>query len=188
MCRYVASGPYKSHFACFRCRKAFKQPPIEDYLSSRGRGYVYERLRQGRDVSKHALQIRELELGRCLSDLKEEYRNATHRCAECADEMIDMGLDFKPPRQSDLKAWSILEAMFCAGHAFQTCGCDGPGRIPKSTNDYREYLAARKKEYEEHLERVQKSATALPEARQKAAKHWASRIQAIEAEQMNVGP
>ena|SRR5579862_4269749 len=25
MCRYAYSGPYKEHFACFQCRKTFKQ-------------------------------------------------------------------------------------------------------------------------------------------------------------------
>lgn len=27
MWRYGNTAPYKEHFACFRCRKAFKQPP-----------------------------------------------------------------------------------------------------------------------------------------------------------------
>ncbi len=33
MCRYAMSGPYKSHFACFRCRKGFKRRPEENGLS-----------------------------------------------------------------------------------------------------------------------------------------------------------
>jgi hypothetical protein len=31
MCRYAQYGPYKRHFACFRCRKAFKRPPVADW-------------------------------------------------------------------------------------------------------------------------------------------------------------
>jgi hypothetical protein len=27
MCRYAISGPYKPHYACFKCRRAFKQWP-----------------------------------------------------------------------------------------------------------------------------------------------------------------
>ena len=28
--RYLATGRYKEHFACFRCRKCYKQPPLSD--------------------------------------------------------------------------------------------------------------------------------------------------------------
>jgi hypothetical protein len=31
MCRYAMSGPYKRHFVCFACRKAFKRPPVSDW-------------------------------------------------------------------------------------------------------------------------------------------------------------
>ena len=30
MNRYMLCGPYKEHFACFRCRKVYKQPPEAD--------------------------------------------------------------------------------------------------------------------------------------------------------------
>jgi DNA-directed RNA polymerase subunit RPC12/RpoP len=30
MCRYGLSGPYKEHYACFTCRKAFKRRLLED--------------------------------------------------------------------------------------------------------------------------------------------------------------
>ena len=30
MCRYAMSGPYKEKFACFECRKVFRQPPLCD--------------------------------------------------------------------------------------------------------------------------------------------------------------
>lgn len=186
MCRYAMSGPYKRHYACFSCRKAFKQPPIDDYLDSRGRGYVYKQLRQ-LWASTKVLQLREHELGHRLSDLEEEYRNATHKCPECGGEMIDMGLDFKPPKQSDAKAWKTLQGMFCIGHAFHTYGCDGPGWIPKSTSDYRSYLASTKKHYEEQLKLAQRSNTLLLEGKKEAAEFWISRIEAIDREQMNVG-
>jgi len=34
MCRYAFTGPYKRHFACFRCRKGFKRPPVADRAAS----------------------------------------------------------------------------------------------------------------------------------------------------------
>lgn len=182
MCRYAMSGPYKRHCACFSCCKAFKQPPIEDYLDSRGRGYVYKQLRQ-LWASKKVLQLLEQELGHRLSDLEEEYRKATRKCPECCGEMIEMGLDFKPPKQSDVKAWKTLQGMYHVGHAFHTCGCIGPGWIPKSTSDYRSYLSSAKKHYEEQLELVEQSGGLTPEGKKEAAEYWASRIEAIDREQ-----
>jgi hypothetical protein len=176
------SGPYKRHFACFSCRKAFKQPPVEDYLDLHGRGYVYKQLQWLRG-NKKTHQLREKELGHRLSDLEVEYRNATHKCPECGSQMIDMGLDFKPPKQSDAKSWRTLEGMYRVGHAFHTCGCDGPGWIPKSTSDYRDYLAVAKRHYEEQLKQVQTSDTLSPEGKNEANEYWISRIEAVDREQ-----
>lgn len=186
MCRYAMSGPYKSHFACFTCRKAFKQPPIEDHLDSHGLGYVYKQLQTLRYNTK-ALQRCEKQLGHCLTDLENEFQSVTHRCSECGDPMIDMGLDFKPPKQSDAKAWKRLQGMYRVGHAFQTCGCNGPGWIPQSTSDYRSYLVSMKKQYEEQVKQIQKNHNLSPEAKQAAAEYWTVRISAIETEQKNVG-
>jgi hypothetical protein len=180
------SGLYKRHYTCFSCRKAFKQPPIEDYLDSRGRCYVYKQL-QHLWANKKVLQLRENELGHRLSDLEQEYRNATHKCPECSGQMIDMGLDFKPAKQSDAKAWKTLQGMYRVGHTFHTCGCNGPGWIPKSTSDYRNYLASTKKHYEELLKQVQRTCKLSPEGKKEAAEFWTSRIEAIDREQMSVG-
>lgn len=175
MCRYAFRGPYKPHYVCFECRKSFKQPPIEDYLAVRGRGHAYKRLWFS---DKRSLKDRESELGCRLADLEEEYRNATHKCPECGKSMIDMGLDLKAPKQSDVKAWKILQNMYHLGHAFHTCGCNGPGWVPKSTNDYREYLSRQRSHYEGSL-RYARTSTNDPDT----IKYWASRIDAIDREQ-----
>lgn len=31
MCRYARHGPYKDHFACFRCRKSSKRLPVSEW-------------------------------------------------------------------------------------------------------------------------------------------------------------
>lgn len=185
MCRYAMSGPYKSHFACFSCRKAFKQPSIVDYLDSRGLGYVFKQL-ELHWANKKMLKMREKEMGHRLDDLQEEYRKASHKCPECKNEMIDMGLDFKAPRQSNAKAWKTLLGMFHVGHAFHTCGCDGPGWIPKSTGEYRNYLASTRKHYQQQLEKVQKSGALSLEEKQANTTYWAIRIKAIDQEQNGV--
>ncbi len=175
------SGPYKPHFACFACRKAFKQPPISDWLAVRGRGFAYDELSRLWS-HKRSLERRELELGVRLSDLEAEYRDAVHRCAECNEPMIDMGLDFKPPRQSDEKAWRNLLGMFRVGHVFHTCGCDGPGFIPKSTADYRQYPDVRRKSYVNQMNRVQESTEFSTTAKREAGDYWLDRISLVDAE------
>ncbi len=164
MCRYANYGPYKLHFACFACRKAFKQPPIGDWLSARGRGFVYNQLTRLWS-QKSKLEQRETELGVRLCVLEAEFRNAAHLCPDCNAPMIDMGLDFKPPRQSDEKAWRNLFGLYRVGHVFHTCGCDGPGYIPKSTADFRLYLEERRERFRNELDRVHRSADLCSEAK-----------------------
>jgi hypothetical protein len=181
MCRYARYGPYKSHFACFHCRKAFKQPPIGDWFAVRGRGFVYKKL-SGLWSDKARLERRETELGVRLCDLEAEYKSAAHLCPECNQPMVDMGLDFKPPRQSDEKAWRILSGMFRVGHAFHTCGCDGPGYIPQAPADYRRYLEERRQNFSDQLNRVHQSPELSAEAKREAGDYWLDRISRIDAE------
>lgn len=179
MCRYAMCGPYKSHFACFDCRKAFKQPAIEEWLAVRGRDFAYRELV---DLWSHraALARREAELGIRLVDLQVEYRDSAHCCPVCGEPMVDMGLDFKPPRQSDVKAWRILQGMFRIGHVFHTCGCDGPGYIPKSSSQYRAYLEERRRSFVDEMIRVQ-NANGLPaDAKREARNYWSDRIGRID--------
>ena len=181
MCRYAMHGPYKRHFACFSCRKAFKQPPIVDYLAVQGLGYAYAQLSR---IRHHAasLERRECELNLTLADIESRFRDSTHKCPECSEPMIDMGLDFKTPRQSDTKAWRNLHGMYRGGHAFHTCGCDGPGWIPVSSSDYANYLADRKREYATQLAYSQQSADMDTEQKRDAGNHWQRRIDAVDAE------
>jgi hypothetical protein len=90
MCRYAIRGPYKIHYACFDCRKAFKQPSIEDWLAVRDRGFLYREL----SVLLHnkpRLKQREIELGVTLDGLYAEYRGAAFKCPECDCPMADLG-------------------------------------------------------------------------------------------------
>jgi hypothetical protein len=183
MCRYGGEcGPYKTHHACFTCRKAFKQPPIEDYLEIRGRGFAYKELERLWQGNRRGLERREQELGIRFDDLLAEYRDAIHKCPECGEPMVDMGFDFKPPRQSDVKAWQTLRGMYRVGHAFLTCGCDGPKWIPKSSADYRHYLERQREQYEKQLAYVQRQADLPPDRKGEAVEYWGSRIDAIDRE------
>jgi len=181
MCRYAFSGPYKRHFACFACRKSFKQPPIEDYLALQGRGHIYRELVA---VWSNAaeLAIREKNFGTRLDDLRAEYHAAEHKCPECGGLMADLGLDFKPPKQSDTRAWTAIAGVYRAGHEWRTCGCNGPGWIPKSKFDLQQYLTKRKEHFKEQLRHTEDCQDLSTDAKREAANFWASRIQAIEKE------
>ena len=181
MCRYAYSGPYKSHYACFACRKAFKQPPISDWLALRGRGYLYDELTQLWS-DKVRLEQREQELGVTLAELQGEYAQGARCCPECGEPMIDMGLDFKAPRQSDRKAWRTLHGMYRVGHQFQTCGCYGPGLIPKSTAEYRRYLESRQRGYRDQLKGAQIAQNMTASLKKETCDYWADRIDRIDAE------
>jgi len=181
MCRYAFRGPYKEHFACFACRKAFKQAPIGDWLAVRGRGYIYDELSRLWSQQR-SLEQREAELGVRLADLQGEYWQAVRHCPECRSPMISMGLDFKPPPQADAKAWRLLQGMYRAGHEFRTCGCMGPGFIPQTTADYRTYLELRQREYRQQLAYAQQSTELTPDRKRETYDYWADRVARVDCE------
>ncbi|MBB03615.1 MAG: hypothetical protein CMJ47_13290 [Planctomyces sp.] len=76
--------------------------------------------------------------------------------------------------------------MYRVGHAFHTCGCNGPGWIPKSTNDYLIYLVSKRQHYEEQLAAIEQSDELTPEGKKEAAEYWTTRIQAIDREQRSM--
>ncbi|TXT18421.1 MAG: hypothetical protein FD138_4446, partial [Planctomycetota bacterium] len=145
MCRY-ATKTYKPHFACFDCRKAFKQPAIEDFLKVVGRSHQYLELQRIWSW-KQGLKDKEKEFGISYDELENLYRSGVHKCPECGGPMADLGLDFKAPRRNNQKAWKYLQTLYVVGHAWHTCGCNGPGFIPKSPTEYLSYLTQRRDEY-----------------------------------------
>lgn len=116
MCRY-AQYVYKMRFACFDCRKAFKEANPD-----------YE---------------------------------GTVVCPQCGTTMAAMGLDFKPPRQTDTKAWAVVKQLSKAGVGFYSCGCNGPGYRPRNIREVDAFLdrvlASRKSPGEKLLKRLEAS-------------------------------
>src|SRR5213592_4820294 len=62
-------------------------------------------------------------------------------CPECGEAMHDMGLDFKAPRQDDVKQWTKVEILFRHGFTFHSCGCCGPGLRPAELREVEAFLA-----------------------------------------------
>ena len=78
-----------------------------------------------------------------------EKKSAT--CPECGSLTMDMGLDFESPKKTDLKAWKHIENLYQAGITFHSCGCTGPGYIPKDKEQLMNLLLKRKEQYIDHL-------------------------------------
>ncbi len=85
---------------------------------------------------------------RLLRDIRKGYKLAVEaKCPECGNLTADMGLDFESPRKDDHKSWEHTKNLFMVGVTFHSCGCIGPGYIPKSFEQLLELLMKKKQTY-----------------------------------------
>ena len=154
MCRY-AFKTYKPHFVCFDCRKTFKQPLIEDMIIQNGDWDKYQQAFINPHSSwnfkystKEDFQKDNNEL---VDYLQKKYLDKKYLCPNCRQEMFNIGLDFKAPKKEKIKEWEIVKRLYYLGRTFHSCGCDGPGYIPRNKTDYLTYLSNIKIEYEQNL-------------------------------------
>jgi hypothetical protein len=54
--------------------------------------------------------------------------------------MVDLGLDFKAPKQSDVRQWKKVQRLHEHGFSFHSCGCCGPGLRPQELRDVDAFL------------------------------------------------
>ncbi len=149
MCRY-AFHTYKSHFACFACRKAFKKTPIEDYIKQNGldTGYIGPDS-SGRFPGKAEQAEKQAAAGMKRAEIRKRYLEDVSICPQCRGQMAAMGLDFKAPPQRDVEAWKIIATLYENGFAFQGCGCSGPGYAPPvSLRDLPQWLGQHQRKSE----------------------------------------
>lgn len=86
-------------------------------------------------------------------ELPEEVRPAEGerricKCPQCGEEMADMGLDFKAPKNSDVKQWRKVEILYQHDFTFHSCGCCGPGFRPKELNEVFDFIDGSKSKSE----------------------------------------
>jgi hypothetical protein len=74
------------------------------------------------------------------------------KCPQCGNLMADMGLDFESPQMNDLKAWKYIETLFIVGITFHSCGCAGPGYIPRTQENLLKYLERKKADFISNLQ------------------------------------
>ncbi len=177
MCRY-AFNTYKSHYVCFDCRKTFKQYPVEDLIIRDGHWEQYRRAYNEPNRFK-AEKYRE-ENSAFVDLIDEKYFGRKYPCPQCSKEMTNMGMDFKAPKMSAVKEWTIIQSLHKLGHAFQTCGCDGPGFIPINKEDYIAYLDKRKRHYQNMLDH--RADTQTEDDIKNYLNYWTSKIELVNAE------
>jgi len=73
------------------------------------------------------------------------------KCSDCGELMADMGKDFKAPKKENIKEWKHLERLYAVGITFHSCGCSGPGYIPKTTEQLIKHFEEIKQNYLEEL-------------------------------------
>jgi hypothetical protein len=110
MCRY-GDVRYKDHYACFSCRKMFRQ--VAPY-------------KMAHPPADGEVPIRP--------------------CPQCGSAMANLGLDFKAPRQTDVKQWRKVQRLFAAGYDFHSCGCCGPGPRPATLHEVGPFIAEQERE------------------------------------------
>ncbi len=188
MCRYGFST-YKNHYLCFNCRKQFKQLTFAERI-----GEKYDTFKRLDDIANGIYKLPKWhekykpgEVIELSEDEKIEYQNLKDRylqpivCPQCRVPMMLTGKDTKAPKIKDVEAWKALENAHKLGYTFGSCGCGGPGFIPKDKKEYKEFLEKRIKEYSKNFdEACQKYESNKEDNEFEMDKfYWANRIKEI---------
>ena len=139
MCRY-ALHTYKSHFACFSCRKAFKKTALDDYVEHVGLKFQYQKIIAASSSLQNRQKI-EMDLGISYEEIKSRYLNDVSVCPQCGGQMAAMGLDFRPSSSKDVEAWNIISIFYENGFASKGCGCGGALMPPKKQSELNDWLS-----------------------------------------------
>lgn len=63
------------------------------------------------------------------------------KCPQCGGPMVDLGLDFKPPSQRDVRQWEKVRVLYAHGYVYRSCGDGGPGYRPRTLSEVPAFLA-----------------------------------------------
>jgi hypothetical protein len=78
---------------------------------------------------------------------KEPEKRKPSKCPECSALMANMGLDFESPKKNDIKAWTHVQDLYKSGITYHSCGCSGPGYIPKDKTQLIAFLNEKRDHY-----------------------------------------
>ena len=88
---------------------------------------------------------------RLFYDIREGRQSDIAKCPQCGKPMANMGLDFASPSKNDKKAWEHIQKLYQVGITFHSCGCSGPGYIPRDRDALLAYFKGIREGYEEQL-------------------------------------
>ena len=91
---------------------------------------------------------------RLMIDIDKDFKDwekQSYTCPECGNITANMGLDFESPKKSDLEAWNHMKDLYETGITFHSCGCSGPGYIPRDKNALIDFLKEKREIYVENL-------------------------------------
>lgn len=180
MCRY-SFNTYKHHYVCFDCRKIFKQYPTEDLIMRDGLWDSYKQAYLSR-IPRKAEEFRDRNPK--LVAVLDGYFNRRYPCPQCRQDMHNIGRDFRAPAQHKIKEWEIIRSIYRTGHAFQTCGCNGPGFIPRKPEEHLEYLRDMEAYYRVRIAQRQ---TKTPAELAEYLAYWQQKIEKVQAELRKLG-
>lgn len=101
---------YKTHFACFTCRKAFKKTMMREFYAHKGMAQAYRWLFAA-DLQASERKACEQRYGTDAATMRKAYLREAGKCPQCSGPMAEMSLDFQAPPQKDTAAWAIIEVM-----------------------------------------------------------------------------
>lgn len=73
------------------------------------------------------------------------------KCPQCGSLMANMGKDFEAPKKGNNKAWQHIKDLYEVGITWHSCGCTGPGYIPKDKTALLLYFQEIIQQYEKEL-------------------------------------
>lgn len=93
---------------------------------------------------------------RLFSDIRKGTEIAEAKCPQCGKLMANMGLDFAAPPKDEVKKWEHLRNLYEVGITFHSCGCTGPGYIPRDKEQLLAHFERILSLYHQHLEAFRK--------------------------------
>ena len=82
---------------------------------------------------------------------RDDKRDVEAKCPQCGNFMADMGKDFEAPKMDDTKAWEQIQRLYSVGITYHSCGCTGPGYIPRTKEALVNYFQEHITEAQQHL-------------------------------------
>jgi hypothetical protein len=108
-------------------------------------------------------------------DIKRDNEDVTEaKCPQCGELMANMGLDFESPKKDNIKEWNHIKELYSVGITFHSCGCTGPGYIPKDKDSLIAYFEEIINDYNKQLifwrNRIEPKTE--KEIQRENSKHW----------------